>query len=324
MLFDLRPKERLSDLYGRREDFDELSRYVESGLWVVVLGRRMTGKTSLVKTFVREKKGVYVNLMDVKGMEGLVERLASSAGLQLRELRLGLQFAELKWTKAAGNIFATLQDKVVVFDEVQEIVSPQFLKLLKNLWDTYPRLRLIFTGSYVGVLKKLAEPSSTTPLFGRQPAKIILKPFTREMSIDFLQKGFRQFKLIPKQSELEEAVEKLNGYVGWLTYYGNFRCVRKEPHDEALENSLREGVKIMREELNRFLENKKRETYLKILKTAVFGARWNEIAEKVQVNRKVLSEAVKKLVDVGFLSKDAEVYVVPDPVLREAVKRMRG
>ncbi len=48
MLFDLKPKESRRDLFGRDEEFSELVRLVESGVWVVVLGKRMTGKTSLV------------------------------------------------------------------------------------------------------------------------------------------------------------------------------------------------------------------------------------------------------------------------------------
>ncbi len=40
MLFDLRPKERLNDLFGRRAEYGELSRLVRSGQWVAVLGRR--------------------------------------------------------------------------------------------------------------------------------------------------------------------------------------------------------------------------------------------------------------------------------------------
>ncbi|MEM2238373.1 MAG: AAA family ATPase [Candidatus Caldarchaeum sp.] len=177
MLFDIRPKERLEDLFGRREHFEELSRYVKRGLWVAVLGKRMTGKTSLVKTFANKVNGIYVNLMGVKGINGLVEKLASASGLKLEELRLSLQVAELKRSRITENVFAAYKDKVIVLDEVQEIASPHFLKLLKNLWDTYPKLRLVFTGSYMGVLKKLLEPAPTSPLYGRQPAKIVLEPF---------------------------------------------------------------------------------------------------------------------------------------------------
>lgn len=47
MLFDLKPKESRKDLFGRDEEFSVLVRLVDSGVWVVVLGRRMTGKLLL-------------------------------------------------------------------------------------------------------------------------------------------------------------------------------------------------------------------------------------------------------------------------------------
>ncbi len=63
MLFDLRPKEALRDLFGREEEYEELARLVRSRSWACVLGKRMTGKTSLVKTFAKENSGLYVNLL---------------------------------------------------------------------------------------------------------------------------------------------------------------------------------------------------------------------------------------------------------------------
>jgi AAA+ ATPase superfamily predicted ATPase len=102
---------------------------------VVVLGRRMTGKTSLVKTFAREKSGLYVSLMGVKNLVGLAEALLQSPGLELKELELGpATLLRLKLTKTMENIFSRLEGKVVVLDEVQELVSPAFLKLLKTMW----------------------------------------------------------------------------------------------------------------------------------------------------------------------------------------------
>ncbi|MGC8934388.1 MAG: hypothetical protein ACP5LN_04475 [Thermoproteota archaeon] len=56
MLFSLRPKEHLNELFDRGNEYEELSRLVASGLWVAVMGKRMTGKTSLIKTFANKKQ----------------------------------------------------------------------------------------------------------------------------------------------------------------------------------------------------------------------------------------------------------------------------
>jgi len=51
-------------------------------------------------------------------------------------------------------------------------------------------------------------------------------------------------------------VSALNGYVGWLTYYGNFRCIRGRSREVALEEVLAEGKKIVEEELESFLKGR--------------------------------------------------------------------
>ena len=48
-LFDLGPKDSPEALFGRQREVAELTRLVRARRWVVVLGPRMVGKTSLVK-----------------------------------------------------------------------------------------------------------------------------------------------------------------------------------------------------------------------------------------------------------------------------------
>ena len=323
MLFDLRPKERLNELFGRGEEYEELSRLVGSGQWVAVLGRRMVGKTSLVKTFVKETGGLYVNLMGVRGLRGLARALSQSLGVEFRELELELMALRLKWTKAVGSIFARVGERVVVLDEVQEIASPQFLRLLKSLWDTYRGLRLVFTGSYVGVLRRMLEPDEGSPLYGRQPARIELKPFSRDLSREFLLRGFAEHKMVPRESELEEALESLDGYRGWLTYYGNFRCVRRMSHEEALKATLSEAVKIVLEELDHFMIRRRRDLYTAALRVLRHGASWSELRDELGVNDKVLRDVLLNLMGAGLITRKDGLYVIDDPIVRVAVTRLR-
>lgn len=293
---------------------------------MVVLGRRMTGKTSLVKTFAREKSGLYVSLMGVKNLVGLAEALLQSPGLELKELELGpATLLRLKLTKTMENIFSRLEGKVVVLDEVQELVSPAFLKLLKTMWDTSRGLRLIFTGSYAGVLKRMLEPGKGSPLYGRQPARIELKPFNKDLAEEFLRLGFAEYRMSPRESEIREAVERLGGAVGWLTYYGNSRCVRRMGHEGGLKTTLREGSKIVLEELKNFLAGRRnRGLYVKVLRMSRHGARCGELRDELQVNDKVLAEALSRLLDIRYLRREDSLYVVADPVVGEAITRLRA
>lgn len=61
MYFDVRPKQRLEDLYNFREEFNQLVRYLEGDIGIVVVtGLRRTGKTSLVLTALNSLDLPYV------------------------------------------------------------------------------------------------------------------------------------------------------------------------------------------------------------------------------------------------------------------------
>ncbi|MGB9622582.1 MAG: AAA family ATPase, partial [Candidatus Bathyarchaeia archaeon] len=137
MLFDLRPKERRGELFGREEEYQELKRLIDSGLWVAVVGKRMTGKTSLLKTFSNENNGLYVNLLGVRSIEDLVRKLATESGFKLGEIGLDLKFIQVKWTRVLEDVFSRIKDRVIALDEVQEVSSHYFLKVLKSVWDEY-------------------------------------------------------------------------------------------------------------------------------------------------------------------------------------------
>lgn len=323
MLFDLRPKECRGELFGRDEEYRELKRLVDSGLWVAVVGKRMTGKTSLLKTFANENNGLYVNLLGARSIEDSVRKLAAESGFKLEEVGLDLRFIQVKWSRVLEDVFARVKDRVIALDEVQEVSSHYFLKVLKNIWDKYRGVKIVFSGSYVGILRRLLEPSPASPLYGRRPAKLVLKPFSRELSRKFLESGFREYRVRVGNEEIEEAVDRLNGYVGWLTYYGNFRCVRRLSHEEALRETVSEGSKIILEELDNFLKGRRRELYVKTLRTVSNGARWSEVKKTLNANSKVVKIVLETLSSAMIVEKKEGYYWIEDPMIKEAVRRMK-
>jgi hypothetical protein len=113
LLFDLRPKESLKDLYDRVAEYRELSRLTGSGLWVAVLGKRMTGKTSLIKTFAKENRGIYVNLLGARSFEDASKRLLAGLGLKLDELTLNLKFLQIRWGRVLDEAFQRVKDRIM-------------------------------------------------------------------------------------------------------------------------------------------------------------------------------------------------------------------
>jgi AAA+ ATPase superfamily predicted ATPase len=337
MLFDLKPKDERKDLFGRDRELRELEKLTESE-WVAIVGARMTGKTSLVKTFLTEKSrrgktAIYVNLLGARGIRDFVARVSESvvSAASTREISLKLPFVEVTQTfRFVENLFSQLQaakrDVLIALDEVQELcrVSRQFLKLLKLIHDTYSNVTFIFTGSMFGLMRLLLEPEASSPMYGRKPAKLELTPFSEQISMNFLREGFRELKVQVEEEELREVVGILNGYVGWLTYYGNFRCIRGMGREVALKEVLAEGKKVVKEELENFLKDRDKQAYLTALKTIALGARWSDVKRALEgrfgeFNNKRVSDILGALTLSMLVEKRGEVYVIPDPVLRKTV-----
>ena len=78
-LFDLSPKDSRRALFGRDRELGEFLRLVEHGRWTVVLGPRMVGKTSLVKSALSQlhRPTLYANLWGTRGTHGLLQALVA-------------------------------------------------------------------------------------------------------------------------------------------------------------------------------------------------------------------------------------------------------
>lgn len=348
--FNLNPKEFPRELFGREKELDELVRLVRARRWIAILGPRMVGKTSLIKAVnVKLKKmsvkAIYVNLWGAKGTHGLLNALAQGLNAESSVLQRirgmaerieGVSFGpggvSISLSKRPmttmwdllGAIGKQAGDCVIELDEVQELsaISGHLLRLLANIFNTHPNVIFILTGSMFGLMKTLLEPGSTSPMYGRSPAKLFLEPFAREKSGEFLRKGFLECHEAISEEKIEEAVEKLDGIPGWLTLYGNNVAIRKLPHKKAMEETMSEGMKITKDELEHFLQGRDRTTYLAALKVAATSARWKEIKAAIEARRAsvpndaTVQNALENLKAAMLISEKEGIYTVKDPMLR--------
>jgi len=349
-LFDLNPKESPEELYGRERELDELVRLIKAKRWVAVLGPRMVGKTSLIKAANPRLedagfKTVYVNLWGAKRTQGLLNALArglnSAKGL-LERIRYTLGRVE-GVSVGPGGVSISVSKRpmtttwdllaavgreggncVIELDEVQElaVISGHLLKLLANIFNTYRNVVFVFTGSLFGLMKTLLEPGPSSPLYGRSPANVYLHPFTKEEATNFLKQGFREYEVKVEDSLIREAVERLNGVPGWLTLYGNNVAVRRLDHKDALKDTISEGLRIVKDELEHYLEGRDSIGHLAALKAAATAARWSEIKGAVEVRKgSTVNDAsiynILESLKAAMLIDEAEgVYRVNDPMLR--------
>jgi uncharacterized protein len=350
-LFDLAPKESPETLFGRSRELAELTRLVEARRWVVVLGPRMVGKTSLVKA-VRARirhPGAYVNLWGVRSVQGLVEGLISglneSASLRARLVRAarhlegfsagpaGLTLSTSRPPlKTAWDLLDLLgtekQDCLVVLDEVQELShnSGALLKLLGNVFNTRPNIVFVFTGSLVGLSRTLLEPTTASPLYGRAPVALQLGPFDRPTSTQFLSRGSAETGVRLSSEEIASALDgPLDGTPGWLTLYGNHVAVRRLSPSRALSETIREGKKAAEADLVRFLSSRETSLYWPALKAMATGASWGTIRDYMgrstgeAVNDGKVQRVVRAL-ESNYIARQVEGrYDLVDPMVRTYV-----
>lgn len=350
-LFDLAPKENSAELFGRDRELAEMTRLVDARRWVVLLGPRMVGKTSLVKAVRRRvrRPGAYVNLWGVRTVQGLVEGLISglneSASLRSRLVRAahrmegisagpaGLTIsAPHRPMKSAWDLLDLLGteagDCLVVLDEIQELSSNAgaLLKLLGNVFNTRPNIAFIFTGSLVGLSRTLVEPLPTSPLYGRAPVSMNLSPFDRPTAAEFLARGAHEAGVRLGEDEIRAAVEgPLNGTPGWLTLYGNHVAVERLPAQRALQVTVREGKKVAESEVAQFLVGRDASLYWPALKALALGASWGTVREYIgrSTHRVVNDGTVQRVIrslESSYLARHREgVHELVDPMLRAYV-----
>jgi AAA+ ATPase superfamily predicted ATPase len=140
--------------------------------------------------------------------------------------------------------------------------------------------------------------------------------------VQFLKKGFQEYNQTIKDSAVNEAVERLDGIPGWLTLYGNKVSVQKLQHKQALEETTAEASKIVKDELEHFLEGRDRQAYLAALKATATPSRWTEIKGAIQIakastiNDGSVYRIIKNLKAAMLITEDNRTYRIEDPMLR--------
>jgi len=238
--FNPEPKKRREDFFDMEYEWSALDRALKKGKMVVVTGLRRYGKTSLIMTYMNEsrKKYVYLNCrllppaVSLNSFRALLEgELAKNSwgtrllqSLKSAEVQLG-GFGLKVGRKGEESILRTLkalEGSILIIDEAQALrmSAYRFDSLLAYIFDTTD-VKLIISGSEVGLLYRflrLEDPEA--PLYGRAYGEVKLNPLPREKAKEFLIRGFEQENMVVDEKAIEDALENLDGVIGWLTYFG--------------------------------------------------------------------------------------------------------
>jgi len=173
--------------YGRQQEIERLlqldQQSKQTAMFTILIGRRRTGKTTLVKQAFADKQMLYF-FVSQKSEQLLCQELQ-----QMVEAELGLHLY------GRANKFADILRELMIYSEQQHVtfmvdefqrlydIDPSILSEIQNVWDSYKgktHIHLIACGSIYSMMQKIFRDKKE-PLFGRATAEIRLQPFTTEL-----------------------------------------------------------------------------------------------------------------------------------------------
>ncbi|MEW6528367.1 MAG: ATP-binding protein [Candidatus Micrarchaeota archaeon] len=350
MYFDITPKTSRKDLFGFDKECAEIERVLEQQRLIVLRGLRRTGKTSLMNVVYSEIKHpkLFIDSREIaKGRKAVYEHIGrtfydflrsismyekAKSYLEGLDIYVKLSFREEKGlSELAKRIDKMMEDRNDFFclfiDEVQLLKPSGFDRFLAFIYDRLKRIKIILAGSEIGILDKFIGSEIGSLLYGRPKKVINLRRLERKDSITFLRTGFAQLKINIRENEIETAVDKLDGVIGWLTYYGFYR--QELFHEVALSKTLKDSSKIIAAELKEFLNMRiaAKERYLFILASlSQEPLSWNEIKNFIiaksgqPIPDSRLSNLLDQLQEYGFIEEKGGKYNLGDPIIKEALK----
>jgi AAA+ ATPase superfamily predicted ATPase len=338
MLFSLQPKTDSESYYNYSAQFSQFKSYLDDRITrlIVVKGLRRAGKTSFSLTALAKLRKRHIAI-DARSLgsntrSALEKRILSefkqTAWLPKRIL------AMIKGVEIGGSIafsspelglwdYLKSEETVLFIDEAQELKGTGCDKLLAAIYDG-TRTKLVVSGSEVGLLDEfLGNDDPKAPLFGRGCREIVLERLHREKSLDFLERGFQESGVSKSSDELSDAVDQLDGIIGWLTLYGFYSL--KMEHKAALSKTLKMGTKLIKEEFSRFLSLRlaARARYDMIMKAVCRGySSWSEVRNYLSANGELVSDPqlanfLAALQDYGFVTKEDGKYFPADPIVKK-------
>ena len=170
--------------YGRNREVERLLQLdrqsMQTAVFTLLIGRRRTGKTTLVKQVFADKPMLYF-FVSQKSEQLLCQELQQTV-----ETVLGLHLY------GRANKFADILRELMIYseqnhvtfmvDEFQRLfdINPTILSEIQDVWDSHKdksRIHLIACGSVYSMMLKIFRDKKQ-PLFGRATAEIRLQPFS--------------------------------------------------------------------------------------------------------------------------------------------------
>lgn len=324
MYFDPQAKQKLEDFYNFEVLQQELKKVLEDPHTplIAVHGLRRTGKTSLIRVVLNasRKKYVWLDGREIVSRNEFFLKLSEEVS-KLRRFEIkGISLKGVSWSLDLHKKdldFLNKQKITLVIDEVQLLKKMKVDYLLASIYDNYPQIKIVVSGSERGMLVNfLGQANAKAPLYGRAVFELSTRRLTKEEGLHFLREGSKKLESPIKEEEILDAIQSLDGIIGWLTKYGWYRL--RLPHKTALQKTIEDGKHVAYAEFLSFAARSEKK-YLRILKTMKEGDRWEEIKKQAQTSDTQLGEMLKRMIDYGFVEKAEQTYRISDPLLEASL-----
>ncbi len=271
----------------------------ERASFIVIYGRRRTGKTRLIEEFVKNKKYFYYLAADEKEHLQIKEFKESIASFLNDEVLLNLNITDWKTLLSYLEKVWPKNEKIILaIDEFSYLIkhNPSIPSYFQKFWDRFlskTKTKLILCGSLVSImLKNVLEGGN--PLYGRRTTDILVEKFSIKEVMEFL------------NTNLEEAI-KFYAVVDGIPKYlelveGDFESFIKKIINKR-SFFYREGYYLMSEEL------KDISTYLNILMAIAEGnTKISEISNFTGMEVRKIYPYLDILENLGFVKKQLPVF----------------
>jgi AAA+ ATPase superfamily predicted ATPase len=273
----------------------------EGSSFVVIYGRRRTGKTTLIEKFIENKKSIYF-LADLQNEKLQIERFKNIVADSLKDDLL--RFLQINdWETVFKYIFQKkFEEKlIIVIDEFQYLakVNKAIPSIFQAIWDTNLKSKnvmLILSGSLISLMYDIALNYSS-PLYGRRTSQIKLQPM-----------NFFSFKKFFKIKDNDKILQFFS-VVGGVPKYVEFLNENKDIF-ENIKDAILYKNSFLYEEPKFILKDEVRDpiTYFSILQVISQGEhKIGKIASKLGIETKNLTSFIEKLIELDIIERELPI-----------------
>jgi len=271
----------------------------DKGILFILYGRRRTGKTTLLKRFVEDKKNSIYFLADTQLEQENIKRFRAMTADGLGDE--AVHDLSPSWEGLFRYItsFSKRQKAktVIIIDEFQYLVksNPAIPSIFQRLWDELLEaspVMLILCGSLIGMMYQ-STLSYQSPLYGRRTGELLMKP------MDFY--GFKEFF---KTENFEKLLE-IYSFTGGVPRYIEDVNERLSVEENIYNNILAKGSPFLNEP--KFILSQEIDapsTYFSILSAIAHGEhKLGGIAKRLEVKVQGLNRYLETLRELDLVGR---------------------